>query len=229
MRGRGQAPQSWKAELNRAIARSRRASVALSTDHRARDAVSRAAIRRQARRSPTSDTSRELYDLTQEICARAGFRLTRFPITRGPARNAGTISSIGAAHEYAGIGPGAHGRLNIGGARIATATEKRPETWLMRVESLGHGVIEDEPLTREERADEYLLMGLRLAEGIDPARIRDISGRAARSEAHRDPACGRRGRDDGARTPARDAGRLPGARRRGGRSGGVSNQVPVAE
>ena len=79
--------------------------------------------------------------------------------------------------EYAGIGPGAHGRLNVDGGRIATATEKRPETWLMRVESLGHGVVEDEPLTREERADEYLLMGLRLAEGIDPKRYQELSGR----------------------------------------------------
>jgi oxygen-independent coproporphyrinogen-3 oxidase len=80
-------------------------------------------------------------------------------------------------HDYAGIGPGAHGRLVIDGRRIATATERRPEAWLMRVDSLGSGLVTDEPLTREERADEFLLMGLRLAEGIDPTRYQAIAGR----------------------------------------------------
>ena len=81
------------------------------------------------------------------------------------------------AHEYAGVGPGAHGRLDIDGRRHATMTEKRPEAWLMRVESLGHGLVTDDLLTAEERADEFLLMGLRLAEGIDPARYAALAGR----------------------------------------------------
>src|SRR5205823_6155279 len=80
--------------------------------------------------------------------------------------------------EYAGIGPGAHGRLDVGGVRYATATEKRPEAWLMRVEARGHGLISDEALTQEETADEFLLMGLRLAEGIDPARYARLAGRS---------------------------------------------------
>jgi oxygen-independent coproporphyrinogen-3 oxidase len=57
-------------------------------------------------------------------------------------------------------------------------SEKRPEAWLMRVEALGHGLITDDLLTREERADEFLLMGLRLVEGIDPARYEAVSNRA---------------------------------------------------
>src|SRR5262249_58450815 len=81
------------------------------------------------------------------------------------------------AQEYAGIGPGAHGRLDIAGVRRATATEKRPESWLMRVESRGHGVVTDEALTREQAADELLLMGLRLAEGIDPAPYARLAAR----------------------------------------------------
>ena len=80
-------------------------------------------------------------------------------------------------HEYAGIGPGAHARLDVEGRRRAIATEKRPEAWLMRVESLGNGVITDDMLTREEIADEFLLMGLRLAEGIDPERYKRVAGR----------------------------------------------------
>ncbi len=74
-------------------------------------------------------------------------------------------------------GPGAHGRLDIDGERHATATEKQPEAWLSRVETRGHGLVSDDVLTREERSDEFLLMGLRLAEGIDIASYAEISGR----------------------------------------------------
>ena len=56
-------------------------------------------------------------------------------------------------------------------------TDKRPEAWLTRVESLGHGLVTDDTLTAEERADEFLLMGLRLAEGIDPARYAALASR----------------------------------------------------
>ena len=125
------------------------------------------------------------------------------------------------AHEYAGIGPGAHGRLDIAGERHAIATEKRPEAWLMRVEASGHGVITDDLLTREERADEFLLMGLRLAEGIDPARYARLAGRTL------DPTRIALLREEGAVETTADgmlrvtlAG-LPGARCGGGRSRGV--------
>src|SRR5262249_31147567 len=80
--------------------------------------------------------------------------------------------------EYAGIGPGAHGRLKIENTRRATATEPQPERWLMRVESMGHGLVTDDPLTRDEQADELLLMGLRLKEGIDPQRYAGVAARA---------------------------------------------------
>src|SRR5262249_61602027 len=63
------------------------------------------------------------------------------------------------------------------GVGRATAAEKRRESWLRGVESLGHGVVPDEALTRAQVADEFLLMGLRLAEGIDPARYARLAGR----------------------------------------------------
>jgi oxygen-independent coproporphyrinogen-3 oxidase len=83
----------------------------------------------------------------------------------------------GRAHHSAGGGRAPHGRLDITGERYATATEKRPESWLMRVEASGHGLVTDDVLTREEMADEFLLMGLRLAEGVDPARYERLAGR----------------------------------------------------
>jgi len=128
-------------------------------------------------RLPDEDTSRALYDVTQDICAAAG--LPAYEISNH-ARAGGECRHnlvYWRAQEYAGIGPGGHGRLDIDGERHATATEKRPEAWLALVESRGHGLVSDEVLTREERSDEFLLMGLRLAEGIDLARYAEISGR----------------------------------------------------
>ncbi len=79
--------------------------------------------------------------------------------------------------EYAGVGPGAHGRLVTPRGRRAQATEKHPEMWLTCVETEGHGLIEDELLSAEQEGDEFLLMGLRLREGIDPARFFALTGK----------------------------------------------------
>ncbi len=127
--------------------------------------------------TPDEATARALYDVTQEVCSQQG--LPSYEISNHARRGAECKHNLvyWRGQEYAGIGPGAHGRLDIDGARHAIATEKRPETWLMRVEASGHGVITDDLLNSEERADEFLLMGLRLAEGIDPRRYAALSGR----------------------------------------------------
>ena len=129
-------------------------------------------------KTPEEATARALYDITQEVCSRYG--LPAYEISNHARKGAECRHNLGywRGEEYAGIGPGAHGRLDVGGARQATATEKRPEAWLMRVEANGHGVITDDTLNSEERADEFLMMGLRLAEGIDPGRYAALSGRA---------------------------------------------------
>ena len=127
--------------------------------------------------TPDEDTARALYDVTQMVCADAGLPAYEVSNHSRPGRECRHNLVYWRAHEYAGIGPGAHGRLEIEGSRYATATEKRPEEWLALVEARGHGLITDEPLTREEAADEFLLMGLRLAEGVDPARYAALAGR----------------------------------------------------
>ncbi|MGY3449110.1 radical SAM family heme chaperone HemW [Bradyrhizobium sp. USDA 4353] len=129
-------------------------------------------------KTPDEGLSRTLYDVTQEICARHG--LPAYEISNHARAGAECRHNLvyWRGQEYAGIGPGAHGRLDIDGVRHATATDKRPEAWLMRVESNGHGVMTDDLLNSEERADEFLLMGLRLREGIDPKRYAAISGRS---------------------------------------------------
>lgn len=129
-------------------------------------------------KTPDEDLARELYDVTQEVCAQHGLPSYEISNHARPGAECKHNLVYWRGQEYAGVGPGAHGRLDIDGARHAIATEKRPETWLMRVEASGHGVITDDLLNSEERADEFLLMGLRLVEGIDPVRYQALSGRA---------------------------------------------------
>jgi oxygen-independent coproporphyrinogen-3 oxidase len=126
---------------------------------------------------PDDDLGRALYDATLDQCAAAGlpaYEVSNHARRGGECRHNLVYWRYG---EYAGIGPGAHGRLVVDGTRRATATEKRPEAWLMRVESLGHGITVDDALSRDEQADEFLLMGLRLLEGIDPGRYAALAGR----------------------------------------------------
>ena len=128
-------------------------------------------------KTPDETLARTLYDVTQEVCDING--LNAYEISNHARAGAECRHNLvyWRGQEYAGIGPGAHGRLDIDGVRHAISTEKRPEAWLMRVETNGHGVVVDDLLNSEERADEFLLMGLRLAEGIDPRRYTALSGR----------------------------------------------------
>jgi putative oxygen-independent coproporphyrinogen III oxidase len=172
----GQTPDAWASELRRAIAE---AAEHLSLYQLTIEADTPFFALHQSGKltTPDDDTARDLYDMTQEVCAAAG--LLAYEISNHAREGAQCRHNLvyWRGDEYAGIGPGAHGRIEQDGRRIATATEKRPESWLMRVEGFGHGLVVDEILTREERADEYLLMGLRLAEGIDPQRFEALSGR----------------------------------------------------
>ncbi|HMN85655.1 MAG TPA: coproporphyrinogen III oxidase, partial [Bauldia sp.] len=118
-----------------------------------------------------------LYAVTQEVTDAAG--LPAYEISNHAASDAECRHNLvyWRYHEYAGIGPGAHGRLVFHDGRHATATERNPEAWLARVEARGDGLTVDDLLSREEQGDEMLLMGLRLAEGIDVARYEALAGR----------------------------------------------------
>ena len=172
----GQTPRAWAAELERATEEAGehlslyQLTIEQETPFAALHAAGKLLI-------PDDDTARALYDATQEVCATAGLPAYEISNHARPGAEGRHNLVYWRAQEYAGIGPGAHGRLDIAGERRATATEKRPEGWLSQVESLGHGIVSDEALTREQIADEFLLMGLRLAEGIDPARYARLAGR----------------------------------------------------
>ena len=78
--------------------------------------------------------------------------------------------------EWAGVGPGAHGRIKADGIWTATVTLKAPEAWREHVERGGNGIETSMPVGRQERAEEYLLMGLRLSEGIERSRYAALGG-----------------------------------------------------
>jgi putative oxygen-independent coproporphyrinogen III oxidase len=173
----GQTPQQWASELKQALAEAGehvslyQLTIEPDTPFAALHAAGKL-------KTPDEDTARALYDTTQEICAVHGLPAYEISNHARPGGECRHNLIYWRGHEYAGVGPGAHGRLDIDGARHATATEKRPESWLMRVEARGDGLIGDDVLTREERCDEFLLMGLRLAEGIDLRRYAELAGRA---------------------------------------------------
>jgi len=126
---------------------------------------------------PDSETGRALYDVTQEVCARhglPGYEISNHARPGAECRHNLLYWRYG---EYAGIGPGAHGRLVTAGGRLATVTVRGPEDWLSAVERDGHGIESSEILSPEAQGDEFLLMGLRLVEGIDPGRFAALAGR----------------------------------------------------
>lgn len=172
----GQTPAAWAAELGEAL---RRSADHLSLYQLTIEAGTPFFAMHQAGKLVTPDDERaaELYAVTQEICDRAG--LPAYEVSNHAAAGAECRHNLvyWRYHEYAGIGPGAHGRLLLADGRHATATGRSPETWLARVESWGDGLESDDVLSTEEQADEMLLMGLRLTEGIDLARFERIAGR----------------------------------------------------
>ncbi len=132
-------------------------------------------------RVPGDEVAAEMYQLTQAMTAAAG--LPAYEVSNHARPGAGSRHNLvyWRYGDYAGIGPGAHGRLTLpnGGAdgrRLATVTARAPGDWLAAVAAQGHAVVEQTPLAPADQATEYLLMAMRLAEGADLARYRRLAG-----------------------------------------------------
>ncbi len=124
-----------------------------------------------------AERARGLFDVTQQVCADAGLPAYEISNHARPGAESRHNLIYWRYGEYAGIGPGAHGRLVVDGTRHVLVSQKHPEQWLEQVEQSGGAVAEEERLTREQEGDEMLLMGLRLREGISQHRYADLSGR----------------------------------------------------
>lgn len=171
-----QSEAAWRAELDEAIG--------LAADHLSlyqltieADTRFEQLYRAGKLRMPDADHAARLYEVTQDVTSARGLPMYEVSNHARPGAESRHNLVYWRYGEYAGVGPGAHGRLIAGNGRFATACERHPETWLAAVERQGHGLVNDDILTLEEQGDEFLLMGLRLTEGIDLGRYEAISGR----------------------------------------------------
>ncbi len=127
--------------------------------------------------TPTDDRAADLYDLTQELTEKAGlvtYEVSNHALPGQESRHNLLYWRYG---EYAGVGPGAHSRIADAENRRAMIAERHPEGWRDLVRAQGHGIVSDVVVPPADQASEYLLMGLRIAEGIDMDRYAALAGR----------------------------------------------------
>lgn len=125
---------------------------------------------------PDQDESAALFEMTQSLCDQAGlpaYEVSNHAVPGAQSRHNLVYWRYG---EYVGIGPGAHGRVVLDGKLTATLTPKGPAQWLEAVGASGHGTDHSETIASADQASEYLLMGLRLTEGISQARYGRLAG-----------------------------------------------------
>lgn len=115
---------------------------------------------------PAGEEAVALYALTQEMCEAAGLPAYEISNHARPGEESRHNLLYWRYGEYAGVGPGAHGRVVADGVRLALAARRDPGAWAAQVEREGHGLTARDALTPLEEAQEMLLMGLRLAEGV---------------------------------------------------------------
>ena len=126
---------------------------------------------------PTEE-QRILFDITQETCEKLGLPAYEISNHARPGAECRHNLLYWRYGDYVGVGPGAHARLHDESGHHAMSNEKHPETWLSLVENQGHGLIEDEILSSVDMANECLLMGLRLQEGLDVMRVETLAGQS---------------------------------------------------
>jgi oxygen-independent coproporphyrinogen-3 oxidase len=152
------------------------------------------------------DAAAALYELTADLTAAAGLPAYEISNHARPGQESRHNLTYWRYGDYAGVGPGAHGRRL--GRR--TVRHRKPENFLSALRHNGHGIAEDEPMSATQSADEALVMGLRLAEGIEPAALAERFGRPAIVDWRAVDRLVSSGhlRRDGARVAATAAGRL---------------------
>ena len=167
-----QSRDDWRRELGEALAF---AGDHLSLYQLTIEAGTPFAARRAAgglRGLPDEDLAADLYDITQDLCGAGG--LARYEVSNHarPGREARHNLVYWRAGDWAAIGPGAHGRLTLDGRRVSTVATRMPEDWLSAVSRHGQGFGNPEAMDPEGAAEEVLLSGLRLAEGLDRRSLR---------------------------------------------------------
>ena len=162
----GQTTDAWRRELAEALALEPEHVSPYQLTIEPGTAFDRA-VRRGTLAPPGPDLAADLYEATQDVLGEAGF--TAYEVSnhaRGEAARSRHNLVYWRGWDYVGAGPGAHGRLTVGGARRATVAARSPADYIARVAAHGTGVLGEETLTPREAAEERLLMGLRVEEGV---------------------------------------------------------------
>lgn len=176
-----QSAESWRAELRDALR--------LAGDHLSLYTLTiepntgfAGAVARGVLHPMPADDQAALYDLTQEVMDQAG--LPAYEISNHARSATENMAGGESRHnlvywrsgDYLGLGPGAHGRIRRGAGWSATQNRRKPEAWLEQVEQTTHGRESETPVTPQERAEEALMMGLRLTEGVWAENFRAATG-----------------------------------------------------
>lgn len=169
----GQRPEQWSEELERALD--------LGTGHLSLYQLTiepgtrfETMVRRGEFQPLGDDAAADLFALTREVTSAAGIPAYEISNHARPGEESRHNLAYWRYHDYAGIGPGAHGRRS----GVATVRHRKPENWLAAAAERGHGIAEERQLPEREQAAEALLMGLRLGEGIDLAAMTSRFGLA---------------------------------------------------
>jgi oxygen-independent coproporphyrinogen-3 oxidase len=125
---------------------------------------------------PDQDTAAALFEETQEALEEAGLPAYEISNHARPGQACRHNLTYWRYGDYVGAGPGAHGRLTLDGVKYATRQHRAPEAWLDAVERNGHATRQRDAVDGATRGEEMLMMGLRLAEGIDSARFETETG-----------------------------------------------------
>ena len=125
---------------------------------------------------PDEGTAADLYEMTQDICGAAGLPAYEVSNHARPGSESRHNLLYWRGHDWAGIGPGAHGRFTLGGLRTATEAHRDPARWLSEVFQKGNGESSRSTIAGQDVAEEYLMMSLRLVEGASLARFAALGG-----------------------------------------------------
>ena len=161
-----QSEAQWRAELKQALS--------FGTDHLSLYQLTiepetpyALLYKKGALKIPDEELAAGLYETTQELTQSAGLPAYEISNHARPGSESRHNLVYWRYGDYAGVGPGAHGRLNLSGKRSATAAIRQPERWQDAVTEKGHGYCEMSEVSDSDAAREHLLMNLRLSEGLD--------------------------------------------------------------
>jgi len=170
-----QTPGAWREELEEALGMAG-THLSLYQLTLEKDTAFYRAAKRGQLTLPEDDVGAGLYELTGKIMGGAGLPAYEISNYAKPGHESRHNLNYWRGGQYLGIGPGAHGRYLKDGAWVAASTLKGPEAWLTSVKAKGHGLEEDFEVSAKERAEEIIMMALRLTEGLEKASLNRLTG-----------------------------------------------------